>query len=399
MTAVEETSLADLLDPGDGRSPYDAYRLLRDDAPVCWSDSLDAWLVARYGDVKSILDSPQAFASSQRVVEPAKPTPEETRLWTAFAGFTGFFWSDPPEYTEHRKAWTSALRPRLDGIAARVRRIVDELLDEAAAKQSFDLVTDLAFPLPATVVFELLGVPLDDRPVFRRIAAGLIALGEPAAASMEEASAWLRGFMYERQAEPRDDMLSDLVRLLPPLDELTDQQIRSETVNIVHFLLAGHETTTSAIASGMLALLQRPGDRAAIERDDVLETAVEEILRYESPLQYVDRRAVGDVELHGRTIAAGQTVKALIGSANRDERQFESPDDFDIRRRPNRHVAFGHNIHFCLGAPLARVEIPIAISSTLRRFPRLRLGLEPADVRWRQSLMFRTIEELPLERG
>jgi cytochrome P450 len=373
--------------------PYPIYRRLRDEAPVVWSDRLDAWLVSRYADVRAVLGDPDGFSSAARVKQAGTPP----QLWDAFAGFRGFFWSDPPAYTAHRETWARAFKPRLRGLAAIVQATVDELLDAADSEQAVDVVSTLAFPLPATVIFRLLGVPREDRDMFRRVSAELMAGGEERVAAIEESAVWLRGFLDERQRHPRDDMLSDLVALLPPIEAMSDLDVRCEIVSVVQFLLAGHETTTSTIASGLCQLLQRPGDRRLFCSERASRpTAVEEMLRFESPLQFIERRVARRTTLAGQVLEQDDMVKLFLGSANHDEREFAEPEAFVITRSPNPHIAFGHDIHLCLGAPLARIEIPIAIETFLRRFPDARLAASPDELRWRENLMFHALEELPV---
>ena len=360
---------------------------------MVWSDRLGAWLVSRYADVKLVLEDSARFSSEARVSEAETPAV----VWDAFAGFRGFFWSDPPAYTAYRDTWSRAFKPRLKGLAAVVQATVDELLDELAGEPVVDIVSALAFPLPATVVFSLLGVPPEDRDMFRRVSAVLMTGGEGAVPAIEESADWLRGFLDERQRHPREDMLSALMAELPPLDTISDRDVRSEIVGVVQFLLAGHETTTSTIASGLSRLLLHPDERAlfACERAS-RPVAVEEMLRFESPLQFIERRVAARTTLGGHVLEQDDMVKLLLGSANHDERQFEDAEDFRISRTPNPHLAFGHDIHLCLGAPLARIEIPIAIETFLRRFPDASLAVHPGAIRWRENFMFHAMEELPV---
>ncbi len=365
---------------------------MRDEAPVVWSERLGAWLVSRYSDVQDVLDDTERFSSEARVRRSHTPD----AVWEAFAGFRGFFWSDPPRYTAYRHTWTRAFKPRLKGLAAVVQETVDELRDEVAGAPAVDVVSALAFPLPATVIFSLLGVPREDRDMFRRVSAALMAGGEGSVPAIEESAAWLRGFLDERQRDPRDDMLSALMAELPPIDSMSDADVRSEIVGIVQFLLAGHETTTSTIAS-LCQLLQRPHDRALFSRERASRpAAVEEMLRFESPLQFIERRVSRETTFGGQTLQQDDMVKLLLGSANHDERRFADPEAFVISRASNPHLAFGHDVHLCLGAPLARIEIPIAIAAFLQRFPAASLAVDPQQVRWRENFMFHAMEELPV---
>lgn len=391
---VADSSLEELLDLAAlSSAPYPLYRRLRDEAPVVWSDRLGAWLVSRHSDVQDVLDDTERFSSEARVKRSETPD----AVWDAFAGFRGFFWSDPPQYTAYRHTWTRAFKPRLKGLAAVVQTTVDELLDDVADQSAVDVVSALAFPLPATVIFSLLGVPREDRDMFRRISAALIAGGEGAVPAIEESAAWLRGFLEDRQREPRDDILSALMAALAPIDSLSDLDLRSEIVGIVQFLLAGHETTTSTIASGVFQLLQRPADRAVFARERASRpAAVEEMLRFESPLQFVERRVTRETTFRDQTLRRDDMLKLLLGSANHDERRFSDPEAFVMARAPNPHLAFGHDVHLCLGAPLARIEIPIAITAFLQRYPSASLAIDPQQIRWRENFMFHAIEELPV---
>jgi cytochrome P450 len=391
---VADSSLEELLDLAAlSSAPYPLYRRLRDEAPVVWSDRLGAWLVSRHSDVQDVLDDTERFSSEARVKRSETPD----AVWDAFAGFRGFFWSDPPQYTAYRHTWTRAFKPRLKGLAAVVQTTVDELLDDVAGESAVDVVSALAFPLPATVIFSLLGVPREDRDMFRRISAALMAGGEGAVPAIEESADWLRGFLEDRQREPRDDILSALMAELAPIDSLSDLDVRSEIVGIVQFLLAGHETTTSTIASGVSQLLQRPADRAVFARERASRpAAVEEMLRFESPLQFVERRVTCETTFRDQTLRRDDMLKLLLGSANHDERRFSDPEAFVMSRAPNPHLAFGHDVHLCLGAPLARIEIPIAITAFLQRYPSASLAIDPQQIRWRENFMFHAIEELPV---
>jgi cytochrome P450 len=261
----------------------------------------------------------------------------------------------------------------------------------------FDAVDVLAFPLPATMILELLGIPSAERDTFRKVAADLIEGGMPAAESMDASATWLQELLEDRQRHPGDDILSDLVAGRAPVGSLDPIRLRSEIVDIVHFLLAGHETTTSTIAAGLFELVRRADDRQRFLNEKALRVrAVEELLRFESPLQFIERRAARPVAIGGVGIEAESSVRILLGSANHDERVFDRPDELVLDRTPNPHLAFGQGIHVCLGAPLARIEIPIALERTLRRFPQLELAVAPDEISWRTDFMFHAIEHLPL---
>jgi cytochrome P450 len=385
-------------------SPYPAYARLRRTAPVAWSDAWNGWLVTSYDDAKRVLEQPAMFSSAQRVRPRMRHLPAE--VWAAmqevYGGFTGFFWSDPPEYTGHRSTWTRMFRPRIADIRPRIEALVDGLLDQVAPAGRMDLVRDLAHPLPATVILELLGVPLADRPRFRHWTEGMIKLANVttlesvtvAMTTMDEACRWVLALLQERRRDPRDDMLSAFAAQLD-LEAMNERELRATVVTLIQFLLAGHETTTSLIGSGAHVLLQHPSQLEQLRaHPDLVPAAIEEFLRLESPLQYLTRRATGDGELGGRRISRDDLVLPVIGAANRDPAQFEDPDGLNLSRQPNRHLAFGFNVHFCLGAPLGRLEAQVAIERVLARLGDLRLA--GAAPRWRHNAMFRGLESLEL---
>jgi cytochrome P450 len=382
--------------------PYRAYARLREAAPVLWSDAWHGWLVTRYDDVKRVLEQPALFSSEDRVRPRLQHLPDE--VWDAmsdvYGGFTGFFWSDPPAYSAHRAEWTHLFRPRIAGLGPRIQALVDELLDEVEPQGRMDVVRDVAHRLPAIVILELLGVPVEDRARFRGWTERMIQLAnvttmesvQTGMAGMDEACRWVRELLLERRREPRDDLMSGLAATRE-LEAMDDRELRATVVNLIQFLLAGHETTTSLIGSGLYALLRHPEELALLRAEPALTaSAVEELLRYESPLQYLTRRATQDVELGGRQVRRDELVLPVLGAANRDPAQFADPDRLDVRRRPNRHLAFGFNVHFCLGAPLGRQEAQLALETVVRRLDGLRLAGAPP--RWRHNAMFRGLESL-----
>ena len=392
----------DFTSPAFFDNPYPAYARLRRAAPVVWSEAWNGWLVTRYDDVKRVLEQPASFSSADRVRPRMRHLPAE--VWEAmqevYGGFTGFFWSDPPEYTGHRSTWTRMFRPRIADLRPRIEALVDGLLDDVTPAGRMDLVRDLAHPLPATVILELLGVPLADRARFKHWTEGMIKLANVstldnvtvAMGTMDEACRWVLALLQERRRDPRDDMLSAFAAQLD-LDAMSDRELRSTVITLIQFLLAGHETTTSLIGSGVHALLQHPSQLDELRADPgLVPAAIEEFLRFESPLQYLSRRATGDLELAGERIRRDDLVLPVIAAANRDPGQFEDPDVLDLRRHPNRHLAFGFNVHFCLGAPLGRLEAQIAIERISARLGDLRLDGEPP--RWRHNAMFRGLESL-----
>jgi cytochrome P450 PksS len=296
-----------------------------------------------------------------------------------------------------------AFTPRaVEALRDRAQRLCDEILDGAAARGRLEVVRELALRLPLTIIADMLGIPPGDRHRFygwaRRTAAGssgaLLDLlrAQPA---LWQSVRYLRSLIARRRADPRQDMVSALLRA----EEAGDRLSEDEVVGMIALLLlAGFETTMSLISSGTFALLRHPEERRRLVEDPaVADTAMEELLRYTSPADFATFRiAREEVEIAGITVPRGAVVLAVIGSANRDERQFPSPDVLDLGREPNRHLAFGSGPHFCLGASLARLEGGIALTTLFRRFPGLRLDAPAESLRWRRGLFFRGLEALPV---
>jgi cytochrome P450 len=300
------------------------------------------------------------------------------------------------------KAFTPRLIERLRG---RVESLSEELLDamerKGALRGGAELVADYALPLPATVIAELLGVPAEDHAKFHWWSNRLVSVSSgrdmlralPAALSFVR---YLRKLVERRRTDPQDDLISALTRAEEAGDKLSEDELLAMTFLL---LVAGHETTVNLISGGTLALLEHPEQAEALRCDpSLVKPAVEELLRYTSPVEMAtERYAREDVEIAGATIPRGELVLAVLGSANRDERHFEDPDVLDLARDPNRHLAFGRGgVHHCLGAPLTRMEGQVAISAFPRRFPKARLAVAAEALRWRRGLFLRGLQRLPL---
>lgn len=375
--------------PGFLADPYPAYRRLREEDPVHWSEPMKGWVLTTYEHVALALSDPR-FSAANR--PPMRRYGRPTTMVSA----------DPPEHTRLRRLVSMAFTPRaIEGMRPRIQQVVDGLLD-AVAGGSMDVVRHVAYPLPVVVIAEMLGVPAEDRARFKRWASeGLSGIvgrfaspeqRERASRSGRELDAYFRETIARRRHDPGEDLISRLIAARDEGQALSDEEVFD---NCTLLITAGHETTTGLIAGGLLALLRRPDQLARLHDDpSLLPTAVEELLRFEPPVQAVTRRAREDVDLDGRVVEAGQVVYAVIGAANRDSRRFEAPDELDVGRRDNPHLDFGDGIHFCLGAPLARAEAQIAIGSLLRRFPALRLAGEPE---WGGNFIVRGLTRLPLE--
>jgi cytochrome P450 PksS len=309
---------------------------------------------------------------------------------------------DPPDHTRLRSLVHRAFSPRLvEQMRGRIQSLADDLLSAARRRGHMDLISDYALPIPTTVIAEMLGVPDKDRRRFHRWSRSIVA-ASPSGWGMLQAIPNVMAFLrYIRRliASRRDALRDDLLGSLVQAEEAGEQLSEDELVAMVFLLLvAGHETTVNLIGNGMMALLKNPGQMERLTAEPtLLKAAVEELLRYESPLATASERyAREDVTISGVTIPRGEMVYAVIASANRDEGQFPDPDVLDISREPNRHLSFGLGPHFCLGAPLARLEGQIAIGTILSRLLDLRLAVDFDSLRWRRGLVLRGLEALPV---
>jgi cytochrome P450 len=383
--------------------PYPLYHRLRAEDPVHRS-ALGFWVLTRHADVLAVLRDPRMSRDPRRSqrIGLLRSSAEVNELLAAEEAAPSMLFVDPPDHTRLRRLVNKAFTPAaVERLWPRVEEIVAGLLDRVAGAGAMDVVEDLAYPLPVTVICELFGVPEADRDRFRAWSRGLVRLLDPLVASdaleralqaRRELRGYLRELIAERRAHPAGDLLSDLIAAEDQGHQLSGPELVSMCVLL---LVAGHETTVNLIANGTLALLRHPEAAARLRLDPGLAGgAVEELLRYDSPVQFTSRHALADLEIGGRRVAAGETVVAVLGAANRDPAQFPDPDRLDLGRTPNRHLAFGGGIHFCLGAPLARMEARIAIPALLARLPELTLGPEPPARR--DTVTLRGLASLPV---
>lgn len=394
---MDQIKAPDLANPRFKANPYPFYARLRAEAPV-YRLTLPFWgavcLVTRYEDVLLVLKD-ERFANDW--------SPRMPWLLLRFARplTRGMLNRDAPDHTRLRNLVHKAFTPRLiERLRERIQSVCDELLDAAATRGRIELVGGYALPLPITIIGDLLGIPAQERLRFHAWSRSMIAVSGSADALRALPRIWalfryLRELFAQRRADPRDDLVTALVQAEESGDRLSEEELLSM---VILLLIAGYETTTNLIASGALALIQHPQQRERWQHDPALaESAVEELLRYTSPLEIASVRiAREEVAFGSVTVPPGELVAAVLGSANRDERQFPDPEALDIARDPNRHLAFGQGPHFCLGAPLARLEGRIALTTLLRRFPDLRLAQPPESLRWRKSPVLRGLEELPV---
>ena len=391
----------------DGRlaDPYPFFRRLRNEDPVHRSERLDSWLLTRYDDVLAASRDRRFSSDRVSVNMSALSEADRTRyrdLGEHVSNWLGF--TDPPKHTRMRNLISGVFTPQLaENMRGRTQEIVDELIDEVEGSGRMDLVGDLAYPLPATVICEILGVPAGARRQFKTWADDIAAFvggtgpyaaraAERAEESRKELTGMFRELTLQRRREPREDLITALAAKEGEEEGLTEQELLGLCVFL---FVAGFETTVSLISNGILSLLQNRGELERLRSDpSLMETAVEEFLRYESPIQLDTRLIVEDVEFRGRSLRKGQAVMMVRGAANRDPAQFPDPDRFDVGRQNNRHLAFGWGIHFCLGAPLARVEANIAVKTLLERLPDMRL--ESDEVDWWANMSLRSLRSLPV---
>ena len=370
------------------RDPYAVYRRLRDKDPVHRMRLVDAWVLTRYEDADAMLRDHERFGAENR------------RFYDA--GLTTLLDIDPPDHTRLRALVSRAFTPRsVKSWHGRVQAIADRLLDAVADQDRFDLIAAFGYPLPVTVIAEMLGVPAEDMDRFEGWSNDIALVVEPVLTpaqvdgvqrAAEELFAYFETIVEARQREPREDIVSALLAAEEEGDKLTREELLSTMLLI---LVAGNETTRNLIGNGMLALLRHP-DQLQRLRDDpgLLEPAVDELLRYDSPVQLDGRVVREDLEMGGKRLRAGQKVIALLGAANRDPAAFENPEALDIAREAKSHLSFGRGIHYCLGASLALLEARIAFRGLLDRFPSIRLATEP---QYRDGIVLRGVESLWIE--
>ena len=394
----------------DRDDPFPLFEAVRREGPVhmvTLADGHDAWLIVGYDEARAALndtrlskDMQAAFASAGVVAE-GLPGPAFARHMLAV---------DPPDHTRLRRLVASAFSVRrMEALGGHIQSIVDSLLDRVEAEGAdvvVDLVASFAFPLPFTVICELLGVPEDGRASFGHDLVELLAPTrtpeeyEQAKRASDRVVAFLHRLVSDKRADPDDALVSALICARDGEDRLSEQELLS---TIFQLVVAGHDTTSTLIGNGVVALLTHPEQLARLRSDpSLLPNAVEELIRYDAPVPHSTfRYAVEAVELGDATIPAGAQVIISLAAANRDGAHFRAPDALDIERADVRHLGFGHGIHFCLGAPLARMEGRIAIGSLFRRFPDLRLAVSPGDLRWDHGdgLVLRGLTTLPVVTG
>jgi cytochrome P450 len=405
MTSLAEAQslLVQLLEPSARANPYPVYRQFLERGPLLLPEANLA-IFSSFRDCDAVLRHPAAASdrlkstvAQREVAAGAEPRP---------FGKPGFLFLDPPDHTRLRKLASKAFSPKVvKGLEPYVRALVDSLLDQVEGAGTFDVIADLAYPVPVAVICRLLGVPIEDEPEFSRASALLAQSLDPFVTvtgdlpdNFDErmrAGIWLREYLAElvarRRREPGDDLMSGLIAVEESGDQLTEEEIVA-TCNLL--LIAGHETTVNLIANAILAMLRHPWQWAALRNDPGRASAVvEETLRYDPPVQLMGRIAGEDMTIGDVRVPKGDTIMLLLAAAQRDPDANDRPDEFDPDREALRHLAFGHGPHFCLGAPLARLEGAVALSAVTARFPDARLGGQPV---YKPNVTLRGMASLPV---
>lgn len=389
-------------DPAFVADPYPAYAQLRRGPRVVQHEATGTWLVSRHADVDALLRDRRLGRSYLHVAthaemgRPQEP-PEHAPFWRVVRA--GMLDVEPPDHTRLRRLVSRAFTPRtVERLRATVQRLTDELVDNALQEGEFDLIATIAEPLPVTVIAEMLGVPQSDRHLLRPWSADICGMYEldpseqtarTAVQACEQFSAYLVALSRERRARPQDDLITALTQVVDDGDVLTEDELVGTCVLLLN---AGHEATVNVTGNGWWALFRHPDQLARLRNDpSLVPTAVEELMRWDTPLQLFERWVLEDVEIGGVLVPRGAELGLLFGSANRDPDVFADPDRLDVGRDPNPHVSFGAGVHFCLGVALARLELQTSFATVLRRMPRLALVDEPV---WGPGYVIRGLWEL-----
>jgi cytochrome P450 len=402
----ESVSLVDRFAPTDLAfiaDPYPVYAELREHAPLLYHEPTAHWLVSRYDDVNALLRDRRLgrtylhVATHEQMGHPEPPPVQDPFWWLINNGILDM---EPPQHTRVRRLVSKAFTPRtVERLRPTIQTITDRLVDRVAGAGEFDLIAEVAEPLPVTVIAELLGIPESDRALLRPWSAEICLMYElnppeqyqrRAATASREFAEYLGGLLAERRDRPGADLISELAQVIDDGERLTEGELIGTCVLLLN---AGHEATVNATGLGWWTLFRHPDGLARLreEPESPLSTAVEELLRFDTPLQMFERWVLEDIELYGQRIPRGAELGLIFGSANRDPDVFDRPHQLDLTRRPNEHLTFGAGIHFCLGAPLARAELQISFRTLLRRFPHLEPVESPP---WKSNYILRGLDSL-----
>lgn len=392
----------DPLSPEFKRNPYPVYATLREEAPIFYHDALRFWFVSRHEDVSALLRDRRFGRGFEHVMSrEAAGLPPRNPAYASFhkLGAHSMFDKEPPDHTRLRSLVHKVFTPRrVELLRGKIEAFSHALIDRALPNGCMDLIEDFAVPIPVTVIAELLGIPEADRHHLRPWSSDIVALYElnhtpeqaaRAIAAAEAFSDYLRNLARKRKRDPQDDLITALATVEEAGDVLTEDELISTCVLLLN---AGHEATVNVVGNGMLALFHNPDQlRLLHKQPEHIATAVEELMRYDTPLQLFRRWVLEDVTYKGVEFKRGQEIALLFGAANRDPLVFDQPDTLDITRMENPHISFSLGIHYCLGAPLARLELQTALVTLLRRLPNLRLEAEPE---FRDGYVIRGLQDL-----
>jgi cytochrome P450 len=396
----------DVTSPKFKANPFPFYAQLRAEAPVfpvtvSMPTRQRAWLITRYSDVLDVLKDARFAKSPYNAMSPEqlKKRPWVPSMFKPLE--QNMLDLDSPDHTRLRALVHKAFTQRLiEQMRDQIEVLTNELLDAAEPKGGMDLIADFALPLPLTMIGRILGVPAEDNHKFHRWTKTLVSAETNkyyfvVIPILIRFMGYLKKLIKERSAHPKDDLVTALVQARDGSDQLSGDEVLAM---IFLLLVAGHETTVNLIGSGSLALLEHPDQLEKLRSEPaVIKPAIEVLLRFVCPVEMAtERYAREDITIAGKTIPRGELVLAVIGSANRDANHFDNPDSLDVTRENNKHLAFGQGVHYCLGAPLARLEGQVAISTLVRRMPNLRLSIAPDQLRWRGGIILRGLEALPV---
>ena len=398
---------APVYDPTDEairRNPFPLYESLQEHDPIHWSPAVRSWIITRYDDVRQVVMSPTM--SSDRLRPFYEALRDERR--EILSGVMRYLnewlvFKAAPEHTRLRKMMNAVFSLQLvQSLEPQIRRTVEDLFAQVERGRAFDFVRDVAVLLPAYVILDMMGLPRSDFPMIKEWSDDLrLFIGtsrsdenkyQKARSGADHMSAYFRGVITLRRANPTDDVISKMMGARDDQGPLNEDELVAMCMLV---LFGGHETTTNLLGSAVVALLEHPDQQQLLRSNpQLMDSAVEEFLRYDGPSNSIARVVAVDHELHGKSLKAGDRVFAMINAANRDPRRFERPHELDLRRSPNRHLTFGQGLHFCLGAPLARLEAKACVSTLLARFPAMSFG--PGEVHWMDALVMRGPSSLPL---
>lgn len=394
MNSSNESPKKALFTPEFTQNPYPVYDRLREEEPIAqlmFPDGQFGWMITRYEDAAEVLKDNRFIKDMTKVYGSGSQS-----IFTS-----NMLFSDPPDHRRLRGLVQQGFTPKLvESMRQHIQQIADGLLDAVEGKDRMSLIDDYAFPLPIIVISEILGVPIEDQDKFRVWSNSIIGAsnaeeGPDVYRHMQEFTEYLGRWFEKVRQNPGDDLISQLINAEESGEKLSEQEIYGVVALLI---IAGHETTVNLIGNGMISLLQHPDQLNKLrENPDLIKSAIEEMLRYNGPVEFSTSRWAGeDLEFRGRQMKRGDLVVVALDSANRDGEHFADPDLFDISRERSRHLAFGHGIHMCLGAPLARLEGEIAINTLLRRFPHIELLGSADELEWRPGMIVRGVREIPI---